>query len=91
MLVVSYAKVLHHIFIRTIYKNFKSVCFFVFFFDLGQTKISKLVWLFHLSNLKHLGSSKVLSLDNILPNGHGLYNAIDHVRIKTATCSHTVF
>ena len=34
MLVVSYAKVLHHIFIRTIYKNFKS---FFFFFFLSRT------------------------------------------------------
>ena len=65
--------------------------FFFFFFDLGQTEISKLVSLFHLSNSKHSGSSKVLSLDNILPNGHGLYNATDHVRIKSTTCSHTVF
>ena len=41
-----YAKILHHIFISTIYENFKSV----FFSNLEQKEISKLVYLFDLSN-----------------------------------------
>ena len=46
MLVVGYAKILHHLFIPTIYENFRSV----FFTYLGQTEISKLACLFDLSN-----------------------------------------
>ena len=53
MLVVSYAKLLHHSFISTIYENFKfklltlKISFFTY---LEQTEISKFVCLNDLSN-----------------------------------------
>ena len=49
-LVLSYAKILYHTFILTIYEKLKSVFFFTY---LGQTAISKLVCLFDLSNWKN--------------------------------------
>ena len=48
MLLVIYAKILHHGFIPTIYDNFKSV----FFIYLVQTKIRKLVYRFDLEIIK---------------------------------------
>ena len=48
MLLVIYAKILHHSFIPTIYDNFKSV----FFIYLVQTKIRKLVYRFDLEIIK---------------------------------------
>ena len=48
MLIVIYAKILHYIFIPTIYENLKSF----FFTYVEQMKIWKLACLFDLSNLK---------------------------------------
>ena len=68
MLLVSYAKILYHIFISTICENFKSV----FFSCLGQTEISELACLFDLSNWNNQSGFEAHSLDNILTNGHCL-------------------
>ena len=64
MLLVIYTNILHYNFILTIYENFKSV----FLSYLEQTKIGKLVCLFYLS-------FEVLSLYNILIDGHRVKNA----------------
>ena len=76
--ILIYAKILHHSFIPTICENFIPI----FWTYLLQTKICKLAYLFHLSNWKNKSSFEILSLDNILINGHYLENVIYHVRWK---------
>ena len=73
--VVIYDKILHHGFIQTIYENFK----WFFFTYIVQAKIWKLVYLFDLSNWRNKNSFEMLSLDNILMNGHYLKNVKYHV------------
>ena len=63
MLVVIDAKILHHIFISTIYENFESFFFFTY---VGQTKTWKLACQFDLRNSKVKSTFEVLSLGNIL-------------------------
>ena len=51
-----------------------------FFTYLVQTKIWKPAYLFDLSNWKNKSSVEILSLDNILINGHYLENVKYNVR-----------
>ena len=74
---VSYAKILHHIFIPKIYENFKSV-FFLSRTN-GNFETCVAVWF---EQLKELKQFKVLSVNNILTNGHSLKNVKDDGRWK---------